>query len=94
MNQRVYYRAKHILLEDEEDALEMLKLLDEGKAFEDLASDFSECESASKGGDLGIFVTGSMVAEFERALYQMKENEISRPVKTKYGYHIIKKLPL
>ena len=91
---RQFYRAKHILLEDEEDALEMLSLLENGETFEDLAREYSECDSAQKGGDLGRFATGTMVAEFERALYNLQEGEVSKPVQTKYGFHIIKRLPL
>jgi len=87
-----YYRAKHILLEDEDDTDYILEQLDAGVSFEKLAQEFSSCESASKGGDLGRFPSGTMVAEFERALYHMKVGEMSSRVKTKYGAHIILKL--
>lgn len=70
----------------------MLEKLDVGEKFEDLARELSECESASKGGDLGIFNSGSMVPEFERALSKMEVGEISKPVKSKFGYHIILKM--
>ena len=89
---QISYRARHILLEDIEDAEEVLVRLSEGDKFEDLARDVSECDSSEKGGDLGVFYTGDMVPEFERALYHMEVGEISKPVKTKYGYHIIEKL--
>jgi parvulin-like peptidyl-prolyl isomerase len=89
-----YYRARHILLEDKEDAFEMISLLNSGSLFEDLSREYSECDSSEKGGDLGKFASGTMLAEFERALYHMKVNDISEPVKTKFGYHIIQKLKL
>jgi peptidyl-prolyl cis-trans isomerase C len=89
-----YYRARHILLEDEEDANELITLLESGSLFEDLAKEYSECESSIKGGNLGRFSSGSMVPEFERALYHMEIGEISKPVKTKFGFHIIERLEL
>jgi peptidyl-prolyl cis-trans isomerase C len=91
---RQYYRAKHILLEDEEDALEILECISRGEDFESLAKKFSECDSANDGGHLGRFATGTMDPEFERALYNMEEGELKGPVKTKFGYHIIVKLSL
>lgn len=90
----VLYRAKHILLEDIEDAQYVYeRIKEEGiDSFELLAKEFSECESSSRGGMLGTFSQGSMVAEFERALYHMAEGELSKPVQSKYGYHLIIKL--
>ena len=90
----VYYKAKHILLEDEEDALEIRESLLNGESFESLASEYSECESAKRGGALGRFQSGTMLPEFERALYHLEVNELSVPVKTKFGYHLIIKLCL
>ncbi len=86
------YRARHILLEDIEDAEDVLEKLANGESFEQLAREVSECESGANGGDLGVFYTGDMVPEFERALYHMEVGEVSKPVKSKYGYHIIEKL--
>lgn len=86
---RTYYRASHILVSEEDDIQYILDELHEGKKFSDLAKEYSECDSAEKGGSLGRFPSGSMVAEFEKALYQMKEGEIKGPIKTKFGYHII-----
>lgn len=91
MNKR-FYRASHILLEDMEDAQYVLEKLKSGESFEKLAEEFSECDSSAQGGSLGSFSEGTMDAAFERALYKMKTGEISSPVKTKYGLHIIKKL--
>ena len=86
------YRARHILLEDMEDAQEVRQMILNGKDFEEAASEFSECDSASRGGNLGKFSSGTMIPEFERALYQLELGEISQPVKTKFGFHIILRL--
>jgi parvulin-like peptidyl-prolyl isomerase len=85
-------KAKHILVEHEHEALDLLNKLEEGKSFEELAKDFSSCGSAANGGDLGEFSKGMMVATFEKALLLLKQNEVSGPVKTQFGYHIIKRL--
>ena len=66
--------------------------LEAGKSFEELAKEYSECDSAKNGGDLGRFQSGTMLAEFEKALYHMKTGEIKSGVKTKFGHHIIKRL--
>lgn len=91
---RVKYNAMHILLEDLEDANEILGMLDNGESFEDLAREYSSCPSSQNGGQLGEFFSGTMVAEFEKALYHLEFNQVSKPVKTKFGYHIIKRLQL
>lgn len=85
-------KAKHILVKHEYEAKDILRKLKEGKSFEDLARDFSLCSSAPAGGDLGEFPKGKMVPLFEKALLQLKENEISGIVRTQFGYHIIKRL--
>lgn len=90
----VIYKASHILLEDEEDALEMLIYLEQGQKFEELAQEYSICDSAKNGGTLGKFSSGSMVPEFEKALFKLLPGEVSKPIKTKYGFHIIKKLDI
>lgn len=89
---KIYYKAKHILLEDREDAEEILEMIKEGKPFEEAAKEFSECDSAEKGGDLGRFSSGSMVPEFEKALYHMDVGELSDPIETKFGFHLIWRL--
>lgn len=85
-------RAKHILVTHEYEAKDILKKLDEGKSFEQLAQDFSLCGSSVNGGDLGEFSKGMMVASFEKALLQLQKDEISGVVKTQFGFHIIKRL--
>lgn len=83
-------KARHILVEDEKTANEVKKKLDEGGKFEDLAKEYSKDPgSAANGGDLGWFGPGKMVAEFENATYALEINEISAPVKSEHGFHII-----
>ncbi|NMC05161.1 MAG: peptidylprolyl isomerase [Candidatus Lokiarchaeota archaeon] len=85
-------RASHILVEKQSQALDILKKLETGGDFAKLALQFSTCPSRKKGGDLGFFARGQMVKEFETAAYALKIGEMTRqPVKTKFGYHIIKR---
>ncbi|WP_163101702.1 peptidylprolyl isomerase [Peribacillus alkalitolerans] len=85
--------ARHILVDDEKTAQEVKKKLDTGAKFEDLAKEYSKDPgSAEKGGDLGWFGTGTMVAPFETAAYALEKNEISDVVKTEHGFHIIQLL--
>lgn len=85
-------KAKHILVKHEFEAKDLQKKLLEGKSFEDLAKDFSLCPSGQRGGDLGEFPKGRMIPAFEKALLELKENEISGPIRTQFGYHLIKRL--
>jgi foldase protein PrsA len=92
-NYKPQVKARHILVEDEKTANEVKKKLDEGAKFEDLAKEYSKDPgSAANGGDLGWFGPGKMVPEFEKATYALKVDEISAPVKSEHGYHIIQLL--
>ncbi len=82
--------ASHILMKSEEEAQKVFKELKEGGNFEELAKKHSVDSAAAKGGDLGWFSKGSMVPEFEKVVFGLKEGETSGIVKTKFGYHIIK----
>lgn len=83
--------ASHILVKDEKTAKEVKKKLDDGEDFAKLAKEYSTDEQTKeKGGELGYFTSGQMVEAFDKAAFSMKVNEISDPVKTDYGYHIIK----
>jgi peptidyl-prolyl cis-trans isomerase C len=84
-------RASHILVEKEYEAQDILKKLSEGCTFESLAKSFSKCPSREEGGDLGTFGRGQMVEAFEEAAFNLKVGEISGPVRTRFGYHIIKR---
>ncbi|MBM08686.1 MAG: peptidylprolyl isomerase [Magnetovibrio sp.] len=83
--------ARHILLKSEKEALEAIKKLDKGADFAELAIKESTGPSGPKGGDLGFFGKGQMVPEFEKAAFGIKNGKYSlRPVKTNFGYHVIK----
>ncbi len=83
-------KASHILVDDKEQADEIIKEINNGLPFEEAAKKYSRCPSNTVGGDLGYFEKGKMVPEFEAAAFDMKIGEISAPVKTQFGYHIIK----
>ncbi|MEX0301993.1 MAG: peptidylprolyl isomerase [Leisingera sp.] len=83
------FHAAHILVESEEDALEVKKELDAGADFATLAKEKSTGPSGPNGGDLGWFTTGRMVPEFEQAVLKLHSGEISGPVQTQFGWHVI-----
>lgn len=86
-------KARHILVADEKTAKEVIAKLDKGEDFAKLAKEYStDTGSAAKGGDLGWFGPGKMVPEFEAATYALKKDEISKPVKSEHGYHVIQLL--
>ena len=84
-------KASHILVDTEEKAKEAKKKLSKGTNFADVAKEFSNDKSTkSSGGTLGYFIEGQLVPEFEKKAFAMKVGEISDPVKTQFGWHIIK----
>lgn len=85
-------RASHILVANETHCKELIEKLKNGANFEDFARQFSKCPSGKKsGGDLGVFAPGQMVPQFSNATMKLKVGEISGPVRTQFGYHIIKR---
>ena len=70
----------------------MFDQLNKGASFSKLAFERSLCPSKKRGGDLGTFGRGQMVREFESAAFALKKGEISQPIKTKFGWHIIRRL--
>ena len=82
----------HILVKTETEAKNIKARLDRGEKFGAIAKSCSMCPSSKKGGDLGTFGRGRMVKEFENAAFALQKGEVSQPVKTQYGYHIIKRL--
>ncbi len=83
--------AQHILVNQEFEIQDILKKLEEGKTFEQLAKDFSQCPSGESGGSLGEFGKGMMVPAFDKAAFALNVGEVSGPVKTQFGYHLIKR---
>lgn len=83
-------RASHILVAEEDKANELYAKIQSGESFEELAIDNSTCPSGVNGGDLNFFSKGQMVPEFEDVAYTLEIGQISEPVKTQFGYHIIK----
>ena len=91
MYERTMVRASHILVDSKEEALQIKSDIDTGKiSFEDAASKYSKCPSGQMGGDLGGFGRGMMVKPFENAAFSAPVGEVTEPVKTQFGYHLIK----
>ena len=83
--------ASHILVDSEDKANEILAALGAGEiTFEDAAKSHSTCPSSQQGGNLGDFGRGQMVPEFDTACFEMAEGEVRGPVKTQFGYHLIR----
>ena len=82
--------ARHILVEKEDKAKNLIKDLANGKDFAELAKKESKGPSAAQGGDLGYFSKGRMLKAFEEAAFALKAGEVSEPVKTQFGWHVIK----
>jgi peptidyl-prolyl cis-trans isomerase C len=83
-------RARHILVATEKEADDIEAKLKAGAKFEDLAKQYSLDGSKDYGGDLGYFTAPEMVPDFSKAAFALKVGEISAPVKTEYGWHIIR----
>ena len=85
------FNASHILVDTEEKAAEIAEQIKSGElTFEDAAMQFSSCPSKQNGGSLGEFGHGQMVPEFEAACEALEEGELSAPVQTQFGWHLIK----
>jgi len=82
----------HILVKTETEAKNVKARLDKGEKFATIAKTSSQCPSSKNGGDLGSFTRGKMVKDFEKAAFALEKGQTSGPVKTQYGYHIIKRL--
>jgi peptidyl-prolyl cis-trans isomerase C len=83
-------RASHILVDSLAKATDLKAKVDAGDSFEDLAKANSSCPSGREGGDLGWFTRGMMVKPFEESCFSMTVGEVSAPVQTQFGYHLIK----
>ena len=85
-------KCSHILVEKHSQALEILDEIKKGKKFGAIAREISKCPSGKKVGNLGYFTKGMMVKEFDEVAFKLQIGEISEPVKTEFGYHVIKRL--
>ena len=86
-------KCSHILVEKQSQAIAILDRIKQGEKFGKLARELSvDSGSAKRDGNLGYFGRGKMVKEFETAAFSLEVGKISEPVKTQYGYHIIKRL--
>ena len=84
-------RARHILVKTKEEAEAIIKQLDGGASFEDVAKEKSTDGSAAQGGDLGYFGPGQMVPEFDKAANALEIGKYTKePVQTQFGFHVIK----
>lgn len=83
-------RASHILVKTESEAQRLMKRISEGEDFAAVARRFSSCPSKKNGGDLGWFGKGQMVPEFEKIAFEEEVGKVVGPVKTQFGFHIIK----
>lgn len=82
-------RARHILVESEEDCQKLKTDIEGGVDFAAAAKEHSKCPSGRNGGDLGEFGPGQMVAEFDRVVFQDEVGKVHGPVRTDFGYHLI-----
>lgn len=82
-------RASHILVKTEEEAKKIYDDIQNGKSFAEIAQTVSLCPSGQNGGDLGFFGKGMMVKPFEDAAFELEVGEISQPVQTQFGWHLI-----
>jgi len=86
-------KCSHILVKKQNEALSIIERLEKGDSFDKLAKELSiDRGSGKRGGDLGFFGRGIMVKAFEVASFKLEKNQISEPVKTEFGYHIIKRV--
>jgi len=83
-------KASHILVKTEQEAKDLRdKIVKECKDFGEIAQEYSLCPSKAQGGDLGYFTKGQMVKPFEDAVFSMEVGEVSEPVQTQFGWHLI-----
>ena len=85
-------KCSHILVEKQSQAIQLLEEIKKGKKFGAIAREVSTCPSSKKDGDLGYFTKGMMVKEFDEVAFKLQIGEVSEPVKTQFGYHLIKRL--
>ena len=85
-------RARHILVDSLDQANQITESIKTGSDFGQLASEHSKCPSKQNGGDLGNFGRGMMVKPFEDAAFALQPGQVSGPVQTQFGYHLIQRI--
>ena len=82
-------RASHLLVQTEAEAKELREEIINGRDFADVAAEVSLCPSGANGGDLGFFGRGVMVREFQEAAFSMNVGDLSEPIQTQFGCHLL-----
>lgn len=83
-------KASHLLVATKEEVEDIQKQIEAGADFAELAQKHSKCPSGQNGGDLGFFGKGQMVPEFEEAAFSLAVGEMSGPIQTQFGWHLLK----
>lgn len=83
-------QASHILVDTKEKCEKLKQIIADGEDFADIAKKHSSCPSGKQGGDLGEFGPGQMVKEFDEVVFSGEVNVVHGPVKTQFGYHLLK----
>jgi len=83
-------QASHILVDTEEKCKKLKQKIADGADFADIAKEYSSCPSGKQGGNLGEFGPGQMVKEFDEVVFSGEVNVVHGPVKTQFGYHLLK----
>jgi peptidyl-prolyl cis-trans isomerase C len=81
--------ARHILVDTLEQCEDLKDQIESGSDFTEIARQYSKCPSGRRGGDLGEFIPGQMVTEFDQVVFSATLNQVHGPVKTQFGYHLI-----
>lgn len=88
---KTQYKARHIVLKSQKDAEDLAAKIEAGESFEKLAQKYSlDKQSAAHGGDLGYLVGGNTIAELDQVITSLPDGSVSKPVKTQYGWHLVK----
>lgn len=82
-------RASHLLVGSEAEAAQCRQEILDGKTFAEVAKRVSKCPSSAQGGDLGFFGRGRMVPQFDKVAFDLPVGELSQPVQTQFGWHIL-----
>jgi len=82
-------KARHILVETEQDCLKLKGEIEGGRDFEEVAKEHSKCPSGKSGGDLGEFSPGQMVPEFDQVVFNEEVGKVHGPIKTQFGFHLL-----